>query len=479
MSDVKLYPVPAEFAAKSHIDDTRYQEMYQRSIEDPEGFWAEQAEQFITWFKPWDKVLDWSYDKKDLHIKWFEGGKLNVCYNCIDRHLDSRGDQVAIIWESDDPTTDGKITYRELHEQVSKLANVLGHEVAVVAHAAEVEGNQHPAIDGNHHVDELALSELEAGDRTVELDAITGIVERGLVAGSRRAHHPEEDPKAGLVETRQRALHTDDTWQDRVTGKPDVVQYQFGRHRCPQRQLLMNVVRREPGRVGGNDEAPDPLVGASPHHGDVGDPAVGDPHLGAVEHPVAAVAAGMGAHTRGVTPRIGFGQPKTADALPRRHLWQPLGLLLLRTERPDRIHRERALHGGEAANCAVAGLELHTGKPVLNGTGSGASVSLQVHTEQAEGAHLPGQFRWEDPRFEPVGDVGKDALSHESTNRVSQEPFLFVEEGVDAKEVKWIRSTWLDGFAHPVILAGSEGIRIPVSPTEGGRERETPVAPPM
>ncbi|NNF96991.1 MAG: acetate--CoA ligase, partial [Halobacteria archaeon] len=119
------YPVPAEFAAKSHIDDARYQEMYQRSIEDPEGFWAEQAEQFVTWFKPWDKVLDWSFDKKDLYIKWFEGGKLNVCYNCIDRHLDTRGDQVAIIWEGDDPATDSKITYRELHEQVSKLANVL------------------------------------------------------------------------------------------------------------------------------------------------------------------------------------------------------------------------------------------------------------------------------------------------------------------------------------------------------------------
>jgi len=125
MSDEKLYPVPAEFAANAHIDAARYQEMYQRSIEDPEGFWAEQAEQFITWFKPWDKVLDWSYDKKDLHIKWFEGGKLNVCYNCIDRHLDTRGDQVAIIWEGDDPAIDSKITYRELHEHVSKLANVL------------------------------------------------------------------------------------------------------------------------------------------------------------------------------------------------------------------------------------------------------------------------------------------------------------------------------------------------------------------
>ncbi len=125
MSEEKVYPVPAEFAQQAHIDEATYHEMYRRSLDDPEGFWAEQAEKFVTWFKPWDKVLDWSYDKDDLHIKWFEGGKLNVAYNCIDRHLETRGDQVAIIWEGDDPADDKKITYRELHEHVSKLANVL------------------------------------------------------------------------------------------------------------------------------------------------------------------------------------------------------------------------------------------------------------------------------------------------------------------------------------------------------------------
>ena len=125
MAEEKVYPVPPEFAKQAHIDEARYFEMYQRSLDDPDGFWAEQAEEFVTWFKPWDKVLDWSYDKDNLYIKWFEGGKLNVAYNCIDRHLDSRGDQVAIIWEGDDPAEDRKITYRELHEHVSKLANVL------------------------------------------------------------------------------------------------------------------------------------------------------------------------------------------------------------------------------------------------------------------------------------------------------------------------------------------------------------------
>ncbi|MFP3874070.1 MAG: acetate--CoA ligase [Thiohalophilus sp.] len=125
MSQEKIYDIPAEFAARANISEADYQAMYQRSIDDPEGFWAEQAEKFLSWYRPWDRVLDWSYDADNLYIKWFEGGKLNVAYNCIDRHLEKRGDQTAIIWEGDDPNNDKHITYRELHEQVSKLGNVL------------------------------------------------------------------------------------------------------------------------------------------------------------------------------------------------------------------------------------------------------------------------------------------------------------------------------------------------------------------
>ncbi len=125
MSDEKIYPVPPEIAAGAHIDKARYEAMYRQSIDDPDTFWAEQAEAFITWSRRWDKVSDWSYDPDDLHIRWFEGGRLNAAYNCLDRHLETRGDQVAIIWEGDDPAVDKRITYRELHEQVCRLANVL------------------------------------------------------------------------------------------------------------------------------------------------------------------------------------------------------------------------------------------------------------------------------------------------------------------------------------------------------------------
>ena len=125
MSEQQLYEVPAEFAAKTNITAEQYKTLYKQSIEDPEAFWAKQAKDFLTWSKPWDKVMDYSFDANDLYIKWFQGGTLNVAYNCIDRHLESKGDQVAIIWEGDDPNDDKKITFKELHHDVSKFANIL------------------------------------------------------------------------------------------------------------------------------------------------------------------------------------------------------------------------------------------------------------------------------------------------------------------------------------------------------------------
>ena len=124
MSD-HIYPVPEAFAAQANVTAEQYAEMYQQSVDNPEAFWAEQADNYLDWFKKWDTVLDWSFMEDDLHINWFKGATLNVSYNCIDRHLETRGDQVAIIWEGDNPDEDRKITYRELHEEVSRFANAL------------------------------------------------------------------------------------------------------------------------------------------------------------------------------------------------------------------------------------------------------------------------------------------------------------------------------------------------------------------
>ncbi len=125
MSEEKIYPVPDEFAKNAHIDAAKYEQMYRKSVENPGEFWAEQAEEFVTWFKKWDTVRNYSFSADDLYIKWFEGGKLNAAYNCLDRHLETRGDQTAILWEGDDPNVDKRITYRELYEEVCKLGNAL------------------------------------------------------------------------------------------------------------------------------------------------------------------------------------------------------------------------------------------------------------------------------------------------------------------------------------------------------------------
>ncbi len=122
-SDRHVYPVSPELAVSAHINRERYDAMYLQSVEQPDIFWAEQARKFLTFEKLWDTVLD--CDLKKGHAQWFAGGLLNVSVNCIDRHLATRGEQTAIIWEGDDPSQDKRITYRELHKHVCQLANAL------------------------------------------------------------------------------------------------------------------------------------------------------------------------------------------------------------------------------------------------------------------------------------------------------------------------------------------------------------------
>jgi acetyl-CoA synthetase len=195
MSESKTYPVPASFAAQANINAAEYTEMYQQSIDDPEGFWSEQAENYISWFTPWNSVSNWSFDE-DVNIKWFEGAELNVSYNCIDRHLENRGDQVAIIWESDDPNEDRKITYNELFLEVCKFANVLKDrgvekgdcvsiympmvpEVAIAMLACTRIGAMHSVVFGGFSPDALK-------DRILDSDCRVVITADQSVRGGKR-----------------------------------------------------------------------------------------------------------------------------------------------------------------------------------------------------------------------------------------------------------------------------------------------------
>ncbi|KAA5601215.1 acetate--CoA ligase [Blastochloris sulfoviridis] len=120
----KVYDVTTEWSSRAYIDDAKYREMYAASLKDPVAFWGEEGKR-IHWFTPYTKVKNTSFDPHNVSIKWYEDGVTNVAYNCLDRHLATRGDQVAIIWEGDNPDEDKKITYRELYEEVCRFANVL------------------------------------------------------------------------------------------------------------------------------------------------------------------------------------------------------------------------------------------------------------------------------------------------------------------------------------------------------------------
>ena len=123
MSQVHIHPVPAEYKKQTLMDRDTYDRWYAQSINDPDTFWAERAEQFLDWKTPWNTVSEWDFSEG--RAAWFKGATLNACYNCVDRHLPERASQTAIIWEGDEPDQDKHISYQQLFEEVSKFGNVL------------------------------------------------------------------------------------------------------------------------------------------------------------------------------------------------------------------------------------------------------------------------------------------------------------------------------------------------------------------
>ena len=124
MSNDTIFSPSAALVASAHIDEAGYNRLYAESLADPDKFWDEHGK-CIDWMKPYTEISDVSYDASDLHIRWYADGTLNASVNCLDRHLDKRGDQTAIIWEGDDPSEARHISYRELYEEVCKFANAL------------------------------------------------------------------------------------------------------------------------------------------------------------------------------------------------------------------------------------------------------------------------------------------------------------------------------------------------------------------
>jgi len=187
----KVYGVKPEYADSAWINNDKYLEMYQQSVINPEGFWREQANDRIDWIKPFSKVRNVSFDDHNVDIRWFEDGTLNAAANCLDRHLETRGDQTAIIWEGDNPEEDRIITYRELHEEVSRFGNALRSqgirkgdvvciympmipEAAVAMLACARIGAIHSVVFGGFSPDALA-GRIEDSDAKIVITADEGV----------------------------------------------------------------------------------------------------------------------------------------------------------------------------------------------------------------------------------------------------------------------------------------------------------------
>ena len=190
MSKNELFPVSAEWAKRALVDEAGYQEMYRQSVDNPEEFWGEHGNR-IDWITPYTEVKDVSYDHDDVHIRWYHDGTLNASVNCLDRHLEKRGDQVAIIWEGDEPSDSKTLTYRELYEEVCKFSNVLKDngvkkgdrvtiylpmvpEIAVAVLACARVGAIHSVIFGGFSPDSIA-GRIHDSDSTIIVTADEGV----------------------------------------------------------------------------------------------------------------------------------------------------------------------------------------------------------------------------------------------------------------------------------------------------------------
>jgi acetyl-CoA synthetase len=190
MTHDEVFPVRGEWAQRAFADNDKYLQMYRQSLDDPDGFWGEQGKR-LHWFKPYTKVKNAYFAEGDVSVKWYEDGSLNAAYNCLDRHLETRGDQTAIIWEGDDPGESSTLTYRELHAAVCRLANGLKSlgvgkgdritiympmipEAAVAILASARVGAVHSVVFGGFSPDSLA-NRIHDCDSTVVITADEGL----------------------------------------------------------------------------------------------------------------------------------------------------------------------------------------------------------------------------------------------------------------------------------------------------------------
>src|SRR5213082_2990932 len=341
-------------------------------------------------------------------------------------------------------------------EQAARLARHVGGDVHVVAlgeghllrrdlplvlEPPQLQAQELRLGDLGEHLREPRLLQLETADRLPEHQAVLGVAHRFVVTRHRGADRPPRDPVARLGEAHERGFEAAGLGQQRVLRDARVLEHELARVPRAQGQLPLLVLGRAALRVGGHDEATDRVhvvarTGLGPHDRRLRRGAVGDPHLGAVQHPAVLRLLRDGDHAAGVRAVVGLGEPEAADHFARRHRGQPAPLLLIRSEGEDRIHDEGALHRREGADTRIAALELLHDQPVRHVVEPGAAVLLrQIGAEQPELGHLGDQLPGKATVHVMLADDRHESLVDPGAYGVADGALLFGEQAVDVVEV--------------------------------------------
>ena len=311
---------------------------------------------------------------------------------------------------------------------------------------SQLEVEQLTLGDLPQHPDQLGLLELEARNRLAEDDPCLRVVERLVIDGHGRADGPPRDPVARLGQAGQGGLQPGRRRKDVFLGDFAILKDKLRGDRGPQRELPDVILGREASGSLLHEEAPDSLLRPCPEDGDIGDRAVRDPGLGAVDDPAVRLAHRPGFHPRRVRACVRLGQAEAADLLSPRHRGQPPLLLLVGAERVDRIHAQRPLHRDERAKPRIPPLQLLHDQPVSDRAEARAAVAFQVRPEKSHAGHLGDQFHRKGPGPEVVLDDGQHVLLDPLANGVPDEPLLLGQQARDIEEVNALES------AHPIPL---------------------------
>ena len=320
-------------------------------------------------------------------------------------------------------------------------ADLRGLHVAGILQAAELHCQQLGQGDAAGHLGHLDLRALGRRHRALEQDALLGVAQHFPEAGDGGADRTPGDAVTGLVQATQRPLQALHVGQAVGVRHAHIVEEQRTGHRGAQAHLVLDFLGAEAGHALLQHEALDAVVGLRPDDGDVGQVAVGDPHLAAGDQPVVAVAHCAGLHVGRVGTAVRFGQTEAADHLAGGHVRQPAQALFFAAEGVDRMHAQRTLHAHEAANAGIATLQFLADQTVANRVEAATAVLLgQGGAQQAELGDLRHQFMGEAALVESVADDRDHALVGEPRHRVLDSTLLIGQQGTDVEQVEGIQS---------------------------------------